>query len=162
MQTMNDDITTARVPTGLIVPSAMQEAQDRLLARFGGTPTADNLQEAINDENTILLLAIAGTAPESAEDWQNVPTEAYAGTLTLLLLQTPWHKIAHIEEVIVDAAHEGKGVGKKLMLSAIEVGHENSVKTFDLTSGPSKVAAQALYEKVGFKKRETNNWRYED
>lgn len=158
---MNDDITIVRVPTGLVVPLAMQEAQNRLLARFSEAPTADNLQEAVNNKNTILLLAIAGTVPESSEDWQNVPTEAYAGTLTLLLLQTPWRTIAHIEEVIVDAGHEGKGVGKKLMTKAIELGHKNSVKVFDLTSGPSKVAAQVLYEKVGFKKRETNSWRYE-
>lgn len=158
---MNDDITILRVPTGLVVSPAMQQAQNRLLARFSEVPTADNLQEAVNNKNTILLLAIAGTAPISSDDWQNIPTESYAGTLTLLLLQTPWRTIAHIEEVIVDAGHEGKGVGKKLMLKAIEVGHEHGVKIFDLTSGPSKVAAQALYEKVGFKKRETNNWRFE-
>ena len=159
---MNDNITIVRVPTGLSVPVAMQEAQNRLLSRFSEVPTADNLQTAVDSKNTILLLAIAGTVPQTPEDWKNVATESYAGTLTLLLLQTPWRTIAHIEEVIVDSGHEGKGVGKKLMLKAIEVGHENGVKVFDLTSGPSKVAAQALYEKVGFKKRETNNWRYED
>lgn len=159
---MNDDITVLRVPKGLTVPVAMQEAQNRLLARFSEVPTADNLQEAVNNKNTVLLLAISGEVPTTPEDWQNIPTESYAGTLTLLTLQTPWHNIAHIEEVIVDSAHEGKGVGKKLMEKAIEVGHENGVKTFDLTSSSNKVAAQALYEKVGFKKRETNNWRFEN
>jgi len=139
----------------------MRVAQNRLLARFSSAPTADNLQNAVNNENTLLIVAIDGTAPQSEDDWQNIPTEAYAGTLTLLLLQTPWQTIAHIEEVIVDEGHEGKGVGKQLMQKAIELGKEHGVKMFDLTSSPSKVAAQALYEKVGFKKRETNNWRYE-
>ncbi len=160
---MNDtpQISVVRVPTGLHIPDAMRVAQNRLLARFSSAPTADNLQNAVNNENTLLIVAIDGTAPQSEDDWQNIPTEAYAGTLTLLLLQTPWQTIAHIEEVIVDEGHEGKGVGKQLMQKAIELGKEHGVKMFDLTSSPSKVAAQALYEKVGFKKRETNNWRYE-
>lgn len=158
---MNDDITIVRVPTGLSVPVHMQEAQNRLLGRFNEHPQADNLQAAINNKNTVLILAIAGRAPENPEDWQHIPMEAYAGTATLLILQTSWHAVAHIEEVIVDADYEGKGIGKKLMQKAIEVGHDNGVQVFDLTSGPSKVAAQALYEKIGFKKRETNNWRYE-
>ena len=160
---MNDtpQISVVRVPTGLHIPDAMRVAQNRLLARFSSAPTADNLQNAVNNENTLLIVAIDGTAPQSEDDWQNIPTEAYAGTLTLLLLQTPWQTIAPIEEVIVDEGHEGKGVGKQLMQKEIELGKEHVVKMFDLTSSPSKVAAQALYEKVGFKKRETNNWRYE-
>lgn len=159
---MDETITIVRVPTGMVIPDALQQAQDRLLARFSEAPTADNLQAAVNSKNTVLILAIAGVAPVSPEDWQNIPTESYAGTITLLILQTPWQNIAHIEEVIVDAAHEGKGIGKKLMLKALEVGREYKVSHFDLTSSPSKVAAQVLYERVGFKRRETNVWRYED
>lgn len=155
-------IHVVQVPTGLQVPEAMREAQNRLLARFSSAPAADNLQTAVNSDSTILILAVDGSAPVTAEDWQQVPAEAYAGTLSLLLLQTPWRTIAHIEEVIVDADHEGKGVGKQLMQKALELGREKGVAMFDLTSSPSKVAAQALYEKVGFKKRETNNWRFED
>ncbi len=159
---MNEEINVVQVPTGLYAPAALKQAQDRLLSRFSDGPRADNLQAAIDDKNSILIVAIAGPKPLSDDDWQAVPSEAYAGTLTLVLLQTPWHILAHVEEVIVDSAHEGKGVGKKLMMKAIEVGRENGVKQFDLTSSPNKVAAQALYEKVGFKKRDTNNWRLEN
>lgn len=159
---MNQDINVVRVPVGLTVPPAMYEAQNRFLSRFNESPRADNLQTAINSQNTALILAISGAIPKTLDDWQNIPTESYAGTLTLLILQTPWHNTAHIEEVIVDADYEGKGVGKQLLLKAIQLGRENDVKQFDLTSSSGKVAAQALYEKTGFKKRETNNWRYED
>jgi len=62
--------------------------------------------------------------------------------------------------VIVDENYEGRGVGKKLMYKSIEIAQENDVKQLDLTSQPKREAAQFLYEKVGFKKRETNNWRY--
>lgn len=158
-----DTIHIVQVPTGLIVPEALHQAQDRLLGRFSSGPTADNLQVAVNNANTALIVALSTEkAPESAEDWQNIPEHAYVGTLTLVLLQTPWHTTAHIEEVVVDNGQEGKGIGARLMQKALEVGRANNVAMFDLTSSPSKVAAQALYEKMGFKKRETNNWRFED
>ncbi len=160
---MNDDITIVRVPTGLNVPPAMQEAQDRLLGRFGNPPqVAKNLQSVVNNPNTALLFAIAGSAPQTSDEWQALPSSAYAGTVTVLLQETTTHRVAHIDDVIVDADYEGRGVGKKLMQKAIEVSHENDTFRLELTSRPDKVAAQFLYEKVGFKKRETNNWRYGD
>lgn len=156
-------IHIVQVPTGLTAPGPLLNAQNRLLARFSGEPTADNLQTALNSATTVLVVAISSeNAPQTAEEWQIIPSEAYVGTATLVILETPWHRLAHIEEVIVDNDQEGKGIGARLMQKVLEIGREKGVKQFDLTSGPSKVAAQALYEKMGFKKRETNNWRFED
>jgi ribosomal protein S18 acetylase RimI-like enzyme len=106
-------------------------------------------------------VAIVGDVPESNEDWQTISAESYVGTVTLMMLQTTVHNVAHIDEIVVESGHEGKGIGKKLMLKAIQIGHENGITRFDLTSRADKVAAQALYEKVGFTKRETNVWRFE-
>jgi ribosomal protein S18 acetylase RimI-like enzyme len=158
---MNDEITVLRVPTGIPIPAAMQEAQDRLLGRFGDVPKAKNLQAVVDNPRTALIFAIVGDVPESDDDWQKVPAESYAGTVTLMMLQTTVHNVGHVDEIVVEPGHEGQGVGKRLMLKAIEIGHENEITRFDLTSKPDKLAAQALYEKVGFKKRETNNWRFE-
>lgn len=158
-----ETIHIVQVPKGLAAPASLLDAQNRLLSRFGGEPKADNLQVALNTETTIVVVALSSEhPPQITEDWQDIASEAYVGTLTLVLLETPWHRLAHIEEVIVDNGQEGKGIGARLMQKALEIGREKGVKQFDLTSGPSKVAAQALYEKMGFKKRETNNWRYED
>jgi len=74
MTAMDDTITVLRVPTGLPVPDAMQEAQDRLLARFGDTPpqVAVNLQAVVDNPDAILLFAIAGKEPKTPEDWQGI------------------------------------------------------------------------------------------
>jgi ribosomal protein S18 acetylase RimI-like enzyme len=158
---MNDNVTIVRVPTGLRVPESMQLAQDRLLGRFGDVPKAINLQDVVDNPNSALIFALVGSNPQSGDDWAAVPAEAYAGTVTLLILQTTVHNVGHIYEIVVESGHEGQGIGRQLMQGAIEIGRDNGISRFDLTSRPDKLAAQALYEKTGFKKRETNNWRLE-
>jgi ribosomal protein S18 acetylase RimI-like enzyme len=163
---MNDTpetVTVLKVPTGLQIPPAMQEAQEHLLGRLSsdGSTLANNMQASINSQATALIFAVTGAIPQSIEDWQAIPTKNYAGTLTLQIMQPTTRTTAHIDDVVVDTGHEGQGIGKKLMAKAIEIGRKNGVTRFDLTSQPDKIAAQVLYEKVGFKKRETNNWRLE-
>ena len=63
---------------------------------------------------------------------------------------------------MVSEAARGKGVGKQLSLSAIELAASLGAKTIDLTSRPSREAANALYKKVGFVERQTNIYRYEN
>jgi len=155
----NAEISIMRVPTGMKVPGAMREAIDRLFSRFGDLPKAVNIQEVVDNPNSALIFAIKGDLP--SDNWDLLPVESYCGTTTLLMLTSTTHKIASFYEVVVEAGNEGKGIGKRLMNKAIEIGKQNGVTRFDLTSSPNKVAAQALYEKVGFKKRETNNWRLE-
>jgi len=156
---VNSDISILRVPTGIKVPEAMRQALDRLLSRFGDLPKSVNVQEVVDNPNSALIFAIKGDVP--TDNWDLLPKESYCGTTTLLMLTSTTHKIASFYEVVVEEGNEGKGIGKRLMNTAIEIGKQNGVTRFDLTSSPNKVAAQALYEKVGFKKRETNNWRLE-
>ena len=156
-----NDITVLRVPTGIKVPANMQEAQDRLLGRFGDVPKAKNMQSVVDNPKAAQIFAIVGTAPDSDEDWQTLPEAAYAGTVTLIMMQTTVHDIGNVYEIVVESGHEGQGIGRKLMEKLLEIGHQNGITRFDLTSSPSKVAAQVLYEKTGFKKRDTNVWRYE-
>jgi non-canonical purine NTP pyrophosphatase (RdgB/HAM1 family) len=156
---VNAEISILQVPTGMKVPDAMRQALNRLFSRFSDLPKATNIQEVVDNPYSALIFAIKGDIP--SDDWDLLPTELYCGTTTLLMLTSTTHKIASFYEVVVEAGNEGKGIGKRLMNKAIEIGKQNGVTRFDLTSSPNKVAAQALYEKVGFKKRETNNWRLE-
>jgi ribosomal protein S18 acetylase RimI-like enzyme len=158
---MDETIAIVRVPTGMAIPDALQQAQDRLLSRFGDMPSAKNVQAVVDNPKTALIFALQGYNPVSEDDWQAIPEKAYVGTITLLMLQTTAHNVAHVDEIVVESGHEGQGIGKRLMQKAIEVGHENDISRFDLTSRPEKAAANALYEKIGFKKRETNVWRLE-
>ena len=56
--------------------------------------------------------------------------------------------------------HGGKGVGKELMNHALNVAKELGAKSADLTSRPSREAANKLYQAIGFERRETNVYRY--
>jgi ribosomal protein S18 acetylase RimI-like enzyme len=80
--------------------------------------------------------------------------------LTLVVYRIPTGVRAAIEDVVVDQAGRGRGVGEALTQSALELAAKHGAKTVDLTSRPSREAANRLYERVGFERRETNMWRY--
>ena len=82
------------------------------------------------------------------------------GTLTLVVFPIPTGVRAWIEDVIVDEAASGKGVGTKLTEAAIELAAEHGARTVDLTSRPSREAANHMYKRMGFELRETNAYRY--
>jgi ribosomal protein S18 acetylase RimI-like enzyme len=68
---------------------------------------------------------------------------------------------AWIEDVVVDDAARGQGMGEALTLAAIERARQEGAKTVDLTSRPSREAANRLYQRVGFKPRQTNLYRFD-
>lgn len=79
-------------------------------------------------------------------------------TLATFPIPTGWR--AWVEDVIVDEAVNGKGIGRRLTEAMIDRARELGCKTVDLTSRPSREAANHLYRKVGFVQRETNVYRY--
>jgi ribosomal protein S18 acetylase RimI-like enzyme len=83
------------------------------------------------------------------------------GSLTLVVFRIPTGLRAWIEDVVVDEAARGLGIGESLNLAAIRRTDELGCRTLDLTSRPSRVAANKLYQKLGFKARDTNIYRYE-
>ena len=83
-----------------------------------------------------------------------------SGILSAVVYHIPTGTKFWIEDVVVDEASRGKGVGKALMLHAMNYAGENGAKSVDLTSKPSRVAANRLYRELGFELRETNVYRY--
>jgi ribosomal protein S18 acetylase RimI-like enzyme len=83
------------------------------------------------------------------------------GTLTLAMFRIPTGLRAWIEDVIVDNESRGKGVGEALVRAALEKARQAGARTVDLTSRPSREAANRLYVRVGFTPRETNIYRYD-
>lgn len=84
-----------------------------------------------------------------------------AGTLTLVTFRIPTGMRAWIEDVVVDDGARGHGVGEALNLRALELAREKGCKTVDLTSRPSRAAANRLYQRIGFVARETNVYRFD-
>ncbi len=129
------------------------EAFERLtpqLSRSSPPPSPDQLREIVASKATVLLVAT-----DSTDDGHIV------GSLTLALFRIPTGMRAWIEDVVVDEAVRGRGVGEALNRYAIDVARDRGAKTVDLTSRPSREAANRLYRRVGFEARETNVYRYE-
>ena len=83
-----------------------------------------------------------------------------SGTLSLVMFPIPTGVRAWIEDVIVDQAARGQGVGQVLTIEALRIAEEAGARTVDLTSRPSREAAGRLYERVGFQSRSTRLYRY--
>ena len=82
------------------------------------------------------------------------------GLLTLAMFPIPTGFRAWIEDVIVDEAARGQGIGEALTKMALDLAAGAGARTVDLTSRPSREAAGRLYERVGFAERSTRIYRY--
>ncbi|QXP68549.1 GNAT family N-acetyltransferase [Polaribacter sp. AHE13PA] len=108
-------------------------------------PNQKDLEDIVSSGNTMLFIA---------EENNNI-----LGTLTLVFNKIPTGNKVWIEDVVVDNAARGKGVGEKLTQFAIEFTANKGIKSINLTSSPDRIAANKLYQKLGFIKRETNVYR---
>jgi ribosomal protein S18 acetylase RimI-like enzyme len=81
------------------------------------------------------------------------------GTLTLVTFPIPTGLRAWIEDVVVEEAGRGRGVGASLTREAIRLALAAGARTVDLTSRPSRAAANRLYERVGFQVRDSKVYR---
>ncbi len=84
-----------------------------------------------------------------------------AGSLTLALFRIPTGLRAWIEDVVVDGDARGKGVGEALNQAALAHARAVGATTVDLTSRPSREAANRLYQRIGFVERATNVYRFD-
>jgi ribosomal protein S18 acetylase RimI-like enzyme len=80
-------------------------------------------------------------------------------TLAMFRIPTAWR--AWIEDVIVDESARGQGAGEALTRAMIDTAREHGCATIELTSRPSREAANRLYLKLGFEIRDTNVYRYD-
>ncbi len=82
------------------------------------------------------------------------------GSLTLVVFELLTGVRSWIEDVVVDEARRGAGIGMALVTEALRLATEAGARSVDLTSRPSREAANRLYERAGFRRRETNVWRW--
>jgi ribosomal protein S18 acetylase RimI-like enzyme len=84
---------------------------------------------------------------------------AVVGSLTLAWYRMPTGVKAWIEDVVVDESARGHGVGEALNRAAIDEARRRGAKNVNLTSRPSREAANRLYQRLGFEPYETNLYR---
>ena len=109
-------------------------------------PSRDDLSTVLRDTASTLMVA---------RDEKG----GILGTLTLVVYRVPTGIRSIIEDVIVDGSARGQGVGEALVQRAIELAKEKNVGIIALTSSPFREAANRLYLRMGFKKRETNTYQ---
>lgn len=85
--------------------------------------------------------------------------ERIIGMATLCTYLCPTGRKAWIEDVVVDSGFRGKGLGKLLVNNIIDVVNKQGSTTLMLTSRPSRIEANHLYQSLGFEKRQTNVYK---
>jgi ribosomal protein S18 acetylase RimI-like enzyme len=116
------------------------------LSSTAPVPTWVEIKEIVDSQAVILLVA--------RDEGKLV------GMLSLVVFRIPTGVRGWIEDVVVNQETRGKGVGEALTRAALDRAKEIGVKTVDLTSRPSREAANRLYQRVGFQPRQTNLYRY--
>lgn len=125
-------------------------ALERLIPQLSSSnppPSQEEIAAIIKSRATVLFVARSDKSE-------------IVGALTLVLFRIPTGMRAWIEDVVVDESTRGQGVGEALNLAAIDRAREAGATTIDLTSRPSRDAANRLYQRIGFEQRETNIYRY--
>lgn len=134
------------------VDDALVAAFARLTPQLSSStrpPGRDELAEIVANPATVLFIA------------REVETGEIVGTLTLALFRIPTGLRAWIEDVVVDQRTRGQGVGAALSEAAVARARSEGARTIDLTSRPTREAANRLYKRIGFVQRETNVYRYD-
>jgi ribosomal protein S18 acetylase RimI-like enzyme len=116
------------------------------LSRSAPPLTGDALKRIVSWDGNYLLIARDG--------------DRVVGMLTLVTFPIPTGLRAWIEDVVVDEDARGQGVGAALTREAVRRARDVGARTVDLTSRPTRQAANRLYERLGFELRETNAYRF--
>jgi ribosomal protein S18 acetylase RimI-like enzyme len=134
------------------------QADDELVAAFARLlpqltphvrpPGAAELMELVASRNVSLLVARADDG-------------AIAGVLTLVTYRAPSGLKARIEDVVVDEATRGQGIGQALTREAVRLAELAGARQVDLTSRPHRAAAHRLYQRLGFREHDTTVFRLE-
>ena len=132
----------------VITPEAVQSLANlvRQLSASATLPTRDDFEQIARSPATILLVARQ--------------SDRIVGMLTLVVFRIPTGIRGIIEDVVVDETHRGQGIAAALTNVALARAHAAGVRTVDLTSRPSREAANHLYQKLGFQRRESNLYRF--
>ena len=114
-----------------------------LLSETARPPTRDELAEIIRTGHLFV-----------ARD------PAIIGVATLNLYRVATGLTARIDDVIVATEARGRGVGEALTRAAIDHARAAGARAVNLTSHPRREAANRLYQRIGFERRDTNTYVY--
>ncbi|HET7143191.1 MAG TPA: GNAT family N-acetyltransferase [Anaerolineales bacterium] len=127
----------------------LHQAYQRLVPQLTNNnppPSLDDLSALVRDPSSTLMVA----RNEGGK---------IVGALTLIVYRVPTGIRSIIEDVVVDNAARGHGIGEALLRRAIQLAREKEANNISLTSNPMREAANRLYTRVGFRIRATNSYQ---
>jgi ribosomal protein S18 acetylase RimI-like enzyme len=107
--------------------------------------TIAELQHIVESEDVVMVVAKDG--------------EKIIGMATLYIMQKLGKRTGIVEDVVVDSSYRGQGLGERVMQKLLEISRMRALKSISLTSRPSRIAGNKLYQKLGFQRRETNVYK---
>lgn len=131
------------------VTEELVDAMQHLIPQLSSSnppPTRGELEAIVSSPASTLFLARRG--------------ESIVGALTLVAYRIPTGLRTRIEDVVVEESSRGERVGELLSAAALEAAKAMGARSTDLTSRPSRQAANRLYARMGFELRESNVYRY--
>lgn len=138
-----------RIEEVTVADDELVEAMQALLPQLSKSAKpieAYDMESIVASPATILYVA-------RAED-------GIVGTLTLVVFRSLTGARCWIEDVVVDSRARGRGVGELLVGAALDGARRANARSVDLTSNPTRVGANRLYQRCGFVQRETNVYRF--
>ena len=137
-------------------------AMERLIPQLSRSakPLTAQQTQALVDQDSVYLFVFRTDKPVIAADGNEVEAGTILGMISLATFAIPTGVRAWVEDVVVDAGTRGMGAGQQLVEAAVAHAQKIGARTVDLTSRPSREAANRLYRRCGFELRETNVYRY--
>jgi ribosomal protein S18 acetylase RimI-like enzyme len=139
----------------------------RMVLRLSSPTVAD-----LADLNALLAQLAPGNAPLTEAQLADImaapshdllitrgPNGRIAGMALLVVIRKLSGLQAWIEDVAVNGAHRNQGIGEALVRAAVGMAQSHGASGVYLTSRPEREAANRLYLRLGFEKRETNVYR---
>ena len=148
-QTSAPNSDSVAIVAAEVADDELVEAFARLIPQLSSSsppPPREVLAELVASPSTVLFLARVNGV--------------ILGSLTLAFYRIPTGLKAWIEDVVVDDAVRGRGIGAALNQAAVDEARRRGAKDVSLSSRPSREAANRLYLRLGFVCRETNMYRY--
>jgi ribosomal protein S18 acetylase RimI-like enzyme len=140
---------------GITIAAARTATDELVIALNGLLPQLTSQAAPLNVEDLARIIAQAGLTLLIARDDVR-PGQPVVGTATVILVEELTGRHARLESVVVDASARGRGIGASLTAEAIRLATEQGALTLNLTSSPRREAANRLYQRLGFRRRETN------
>jgi ribosomal protein S18 acetylase RimI-like enzyme len=139
---------TVRIEHPESVTPELVEALGKLIPQLNPAlplPDAEHLAVLLADPGATLLVARDG--------------DEIVGTAMVIVYPTTIRFESRIEDVVVDESARGRGVGEALVNACIEVARGRGASIVELQSARVREAANRLYERMGFERRDSNPYR---